>query len=162
MQYRYRTFGARGTLKLLDDAVWSETVTHSSRWSHETPYRSLDPNPVKLKHLSPMAAWVILPFMLIGMLGFMYLFGAVAAKVMQNEKQWSGQGLAYAAIATAVGSAAFPIAKRIYMVDWVTMPTSMSGHRIQFTQHGPDEEQHDDFLAELLRRIELHHNSPPT
>jgi hypothetical protein len=147
MEYRYRTIGASGRVSLNDDAVVCETITSSSRWSHETPYRFLEPNPVYTTVLAPSAIWTLLPFV------FAILFGLLLSYALRGRVNEPHRILYVSAGAIVVGVAGSVVSKRICMVDWIIFPTTLTGHRVAFTRHGPDVEKYEDFVNALLQRI---------
>ena len=154
MDYRYRVLGARGQLSLRDDVVSCETATMAGSWSHETPYRCIKPNAVRTTVVSPSVGWIVLPFAIAALLGFIVSVKAILGRVAAPQET-----LFVSVAALVVGVVGCVVAKRRCMVEWVIFPTTLTGHRIAFMRYGPDAEKYDDFIEALHERINSHNQT---
>ncbi len=151
MIYRYHTFGAKGKLTLVDDGVECEGKTRQGWWSHKTPYRCLDPNPVYSALPSPGAMLATIPCLIVGMCGVIVLVNGLVNLFMKGQ---ASPMLYYSLAASILGGIGIAIAQRFSKVDWVLFPATLNGHRVMFTKNGPDTERYEDFVSALQERIE--------
>ena len=149
MIYRYKTYGAQGKLTLLEDVVAIEGTTHGATWSHETPYRSLEPNPVYSTLASPGSLWFAIPCGVAIPIGVIMAINALMGKVSAPMTT-----LVVSLVVVLFGVLGVVTMKRVSAVDWVCFPTTLIGHRVMFAKNGPDTEKYETFIHALLERIE--------
>ena len=143
MEYRYRNFDSRGTIRIAGDKVASDVARGFSKWSFETPLKQIYPDPIRSWSF-PSTFWVCA---LVGVGGLLVGIWQLVNPADAPDPHW----VTYVVLVLSLGAGV--LAFYVGREEWIVFPTECDDIWIRFTRSGPDRKRFDEFTAELSNRI---------
>ena len=144
MEYQYRSYNSRGTIRVAGEKVASNVTRGSSKWSYETPLKRIYPDPVRSWSFPGLFWWCVSLGAIGVVLGLLEFFHSADHP---HEPNW----FRYTFLVASLGLGVLAIFMR--REEWVAFPTETDSIWIRYSRSGPDRERFDGFTTELCSRI---------